>query len=314
MATQAKKDELTWMHVIVRVFLNSTTHPIEYAKVLIQLGHEPLEPYKSRTIFGREAFYYPSVFSYISYIKKRDGFSGCYRGLTPKLAANIVSGVAFQRVTESIKFSELDGDVVVEDLTVREKTQRFLQNTTRESAGRVAAILASQPFHVIAVRCMAEFVGEDGQYTGVFTAVGIIYREQGVKGFFCGLIPRLLCDLAALWLGKTLAHVINNYLVEDKDLKQYVSASMNFLASAVTYPLQVVSNCMAVSGSGLVAGSPPNMPIYSGWLDCYRNLRQVRGLKRGSSMLWRAYTGPTIMLDGCLNIPSSSMFAIPLSS
>lgn len=62
---------------------------------------------------------------------------------------------------------------------------------------------------------------------GVFTSVGVIYREQGVKGFFCGLIPRLLCDLAALWLGKTLAHVINNYLVEDKDLKQYVSASMN---------------------------------------------------------------------------------------
>lgn len=182
-------------------------------------------------------------------------------------------------------------------------------------------------------------------YRGVFTSVGVIYREQGVKGFFCGLIPRLLCDLAALWLGKTLAHVINNYLVEDKDLKQYVSASMNvslwvrvrvipqrfliserdseyswvwvviwiiwvgialvpeyvtwlapeykllqriwlcilltpqrpiwvtflwvflwtsgqvlklvplfcsfqFLASALTYPLQVVSNCMAVSGSG----------------------------------------------------------------
>lgn len=57
--------------------------------------------------------------------------------------------------------------------------------------------------------------------------MGVIYREQGVKGFFSGLIPRLLCDMAALWLGKTLAHVINNYLVEDKDLKQYVSASMS---------------------------------------------------------------------------------------
>lgn len=64
-------------------------------------------------------------------------------------------------------------------------------------------------------------------YSGVFTAVGIIYKEQGVKGFFCGLIPRLLCDITALWLGKTLAHIINNYLLEDRDLKQYVSASMN---------------------------------------------------------------------------------------
>lgn len=307
MAAQSKKDELTWMNVLVRVFLNSATHPIEYAKVLIQLGHEPMQPYKSRTIFGREAFYYPSVFGYISFIKKRDGFKGCYRGLTPKLAANIVSGIAFQRVTESIKFKELDGEVNIEELTISERTQRFLQNTSRESAGRAAAILASQPFHVIAVRCMAEFVGQDGQYTGVFTAVGIIYREQGILGFFCGLIPRLLCDLTALWLGKTLAHVINNYLVEDRDLKQYVSASMNFLAAALVYPLQVVSNCMAISGSGLVAGSPPHMPVFDSWIDCYKHLRQIRGLKRGSSLLWRTYTGP-LLLEGVTSIPSVDMF------
>lgn len=56
------------------------------------------------------------------------------------------------------------------------------------------------------------------------------------------------------------------------------------------------------------------MPIYSSWFDCYRHLQQSRGLKRGSSMLWRAYTGPTIMLDGSLNIPSSDMFAAPLTS
>lgn len=62
-------------------------------------------------------------------------------------------------------YQELDGEVNIEELTVKQRTQRFLQNTTRESAGRAAAILASQPFHVIAVRCMAEFVGEDGKYT-----------------------------------------------------------------------------------------------------------------------------------------------------
>ncbi|CAL4127021.1 unnamed protein product, partial [Meganyctiphanes norvegica] len=227
MAAEGKREELTWMHVIVRVFLNSTTHPIEYAKVLIQIGHEPLDPYKSRTIFGREAFYYPSVFGYIRHIKAKDGLWGCYRGLTPKLAANIVSGVAFQRVTEKIKFKDLDGEVAVEDLTPKQETQRFLQNTARESAGRAAAILVSQPFHVIAVRCMAEFVGGDEKYTGVVSSVTVIYQDNGIKGFFAGLIPRLLCDLGALWLGKTLAHLLNRYLVEDKDLKQYVGASMN---------------------------------------------------------------------------------------
>ncbi|XP_064089983.1 mitochondrial carrier homolog 2-like [Macrobrachium nipponense] len=144
-------------------------------------------------------------------------------------------------------------------------------------------------------------------HRGVFTAVGIIYREQGILGFFCGLIPRLLCDLTALWLGKTLAHVINNYLVEDRDLKQYVSASMNFLAAALVYPLQVVSNCMAISGSGLVAGSPPHMPVFDGWIDCYKHLRQIRGLSVWASLLWRTYTGP-LLLDGVTSIPSVDMF------
>ncbi|MPC56789.1 hypothetical protein E2C01_050756 [Portunus trituberculatus] len=46
----------------------------------------------------------------------------------------------------------------------------------------------------------------------------------------------------------------------------------------------------------LAAGSPPNMPIFSGWMDCYSHLRQIRGLKRGSSMLWRPFTGPTMMM------------------
>lgn len=40
----------------------------------------------------------------VAYIKRRDGFGGCYRGLTPKLASNIVSGIAFQRAVEQIKF------------------------------------------------------------------------------------------------------------------------------------------------------------------------------------------------------------------
>ena len=31
---------------------------------LLQIGHEPLPPYKSRTIFGREKLFYPSIFSY----------------------------------------------------------------------------------------------------------------------------------------------------------------------------------------------------------------------------------------------------------
>ena len=58
-----------------------------------------------------------------------------------------------------------DPDIDLDDLDMQQKTQYFLQNTARETVGRITAIVASQPFHVIAVRSMAEFVGNDGKYT-----------------------------------------------------------------------------------------------------------------------------------------------------
>lgn len=37
-----KSEELGWMNVVVRVGLNACTHPVEYAKVLIQVSNSEL--------------------------------------------------------------------------------------------------------------------------------------------------------------------------------------------------------------------------------------------------------------------------------
>ena len=37
-------------------------HPLELSKVLIQLGHEPIAPKNTKTLLGRPALAYPSVF------------------------------------------------------------------------------------------------------------------------------------------------------------------------------------------------------------------------------------------------------------
>ncbi|XP_047736611.1 mitochondrial carrier homolog 2 [Hyalella azteca] len=282
-------EEHNWMHVIVRVGLNACTHPIEYAKVLIQIGHEPLPPYKSRTILGKEKLFYPSIFSYYLQI------APCSRSL------HAPDRSMFQN-------DEASSD----DLNLQERTERCLRRTARETAGRCAAIIASQPLHVIAVRTMAEFVGHDGQYTSVVGSVVVIYREEGVAGFFAGLVPRLVCDVGCLWLANALIHIVNNFVIEDKDLQSYVGASIKFLAGSLWYPLQVVSSCMAVSGSGLVAGSPPRMPEYKSWQECYRHLKSMKALKRGGTLLWRAYTGPTFFsASGAPLLPRVDMLSVP---
>lgn len=48
----------------------------------------------------------------------------------------------------------------------------------------------------------------------------------------------------------------------------------------------------------LIAGLPPQMPIYNSWLDCWSHLSATNQLKRGNSLLWRYYTGPQVIING----------------
>lgn len=168
----------------------------------------------------------------------------------------------------------------------------------KDVVSRLTAIIVSQPFHVITIRMMAQFVGGEEKYSGLFASIAEVYRENGIQGFFSGLVPRLLGDVLSVLLANTLAYVVNTYLVEETDMKMYSTATISFVASALTYPFQVVSNCMAICGSGLTAATPPHMPVYSSWLDCWANLTERNQLRRGSSLLIRYYTGPQVVIDG----------------
>lgn len=292
------KNESTWSGIALRLLMNTVSHPIEYAKVLIQIGHEPVPPYATTTLFGRPALALPNVFQYVAYIKSVDGFVGCYRGLGPKLCASTVSGITYQKVYEGVRFEDNKVTTNVDELSEEERRRRFLQDLSREIACRTCAIIASQPFTVIAVRMMAQFVGGENKYSGILCSIKEVYNENGLFGFFSGVVPRILGEVASLIIASSLTFVINAYLVDDHDLRTYTSASMTFIAGAITYPFQVVSNCMAVTNSGLTAGRPPQMPLYISWTDCWSNLSHMNQLKRGSSLLFRYYTGPQVIIQG----------------
>ena len=82
------------MHVLVSG-VTAATHPVDLAKTLIQIGHEPLAPKPTQSIFGTPKLSLPSSFVYSGHIKKQDGSFGVYRGLVPKLvtlgASSVVS-------------------------------------------------------------------------------------------------------------------------------------------------------------------------------------------------------------------------------
>ena len=81
--------------------VTAATHPFDLAKTLIQIGHEPLAPKPTRSIFGTPQHSLPSVFVYIGHIKKKDGFFGMYRGLVPKLVTLGASAVVSDQFAQN---------------------------------------------------------------------------------------------------------------------------------------------------------------------------------------------------------------------
>jgi len=293
-------------------------HPLELSKVLIQLGHEPIAPRNTKSLLGKPVLAYPSVFQYCGHIRRRDGFLGLWRGVSPRLI-----NVAIQHFAEK-KFNELyppeeTGEEDEDELTLEQKQERVLRETLRSIACKVTCVVITQPLHVMALRAIAEFVGNEEKYSGGLTlglyngAVNIL-NENGILGFWSGLVPRALGEVGVIAVTAGLSFLVNEFLIKkEKDMKQYTNHITSFLAGSLFYPLQVSSACMAVSRSGLAAGYPPMMPFYTNWLDCLKRLKAEGQLKRGSSLFFRYYTGPQVIVGGRVIAANTGMLKSPFS-
>jgi len=280
---------IDWNSVAVGAGMAAMAHPFTYVKVLVQLGHEPLSPVLGRNLTFRRQLMYPGVMSYISHIRKTDGNLGMYRGLLPRLCANLTTSVTYQAVGHYA-----DPSTYLEDRTsvdAKSMLAKVFEQSIKETIARGSAVIISQPFHVIALRTMAEFVGHESLYTNMFTASGEIYQKEGIMGFFAGLAPRLIAEVATIWLVNLLSQVSNNYILTEAneltDLRQYSSIIMGYVVQTITYPLSVTGTIMTVNGSRIQAGGEPFVPRYDGWYACLKDLYAKGLTSRGSSMFFR---------------------------
>ena len=265
-------------------------HPVPAAHV----GYEPLPPTIGRNIFGRQVCQLPGLFCYAQHIASIDGRRGLFTGLTPRLCSGVlgtvVHGKVLQYYQESEKPEELGSVTVQKEYS--SSFDRVIKETTREMIARSAATLITHPFHVITLRSMVQFIGRESKYCGLCDSIVTIYREEGIVGFFAGLIPRLLGDIISLWLCNSLAYLINTYALDSgvstmNEMKSYSQAVTGFFASMLTYPFVLVSNLMAVNNCGLAGGSPPYSPIYTSWIDCWCMLQKAGNMSRGNSLFFR---------------------------
>jgi len=270
-----------------RLAASVALHPLQYSKTLMQLGYEPIPPRLGRSFFGKPVLVLPNIFQYASHIRRVDGVIGCYRGLTPKIIGTIVSLFASEKFAEKLNLKPLEYKEN-EDRSPTDKDLRYsiVYNLKRELVLSISGIVISSPFRVISVRMMAQFIGHEKIYQTVTGSIIEIWRTEGIRGFFSGLIPELLCDVTCLLLTSAVMYVGSKHLTNDV-IRQYTNGFVQFFFSSLFYPLQVVSTCSTVSGTKLLAGKPPLMPLYTTWYDCYVDLNARDELRRGSSNLRR---------------------------
>ncbi|XP_069731930.1 mitochondrial carrier homolog 1 [Phaenicophaeus curvirostris] len=278
------------LFVVLGAGLAAASHPLLYVKLLVQVGHEPLPPIVGRNVLGRKVLYLPGFFTYARHIVEVDGKRGLFRGLTPRLISSTLSTITRGSVKKAFPLEDMEHVSNKDD--VKTSLRKVVKETSHEMMMQCVSRLVSHPLHVISMRCMVQFVGREVKYSGVFSAISRIFKEEGILGFFVGLVPHILGDVIFLWCCNLLAHFINTYAVDDNFsqasvIRSYTKFVMGIAVSMLTYPFLLVGDLMAVNNCGLRAGLPPYAPAFTSWIHCWRYLSAQGQLFRGSSLLFR---------------------------
>ncbi|XP_064160760.1 mitochondrial carrier homolog 1-like [Anguilla rostrata] len=286
--------------VLLGAGVTAITHPLLYVKLLIQVGHEPLPPTVGTTMFGRKVLYLPGFFSYARHIIRVDGKRGLFRGLSPRVMSSAISTIVRSKVKQAVPAEDTEQVSNRDDL--KTSFRKVVRETSHEMVVQCLSRIATHPFHVISVRCMAQFVGREVKYRGLFSCIAKIFQEEGVGGFFVGIIPHVLGEVIFLWCCNLLAHLINTYAVDDNfsqapAVRSYTKFVMGIAVSVLTYPFMLVADLMAVNNCGLAAGLPPNSPVFKSWAHCWRHLSVQGQLFRGSSFFFRRAPVAVTALD-----------------
>ena len=88
---------------------------------------------------------------------------------------------------------------------------------------------------------MSQFIGGEDKYSGLAGGVMAVWNESGLAGFWAGMVPRALGEVAVLGITASITFLVNAYVIDDKEMRAYTGHVAGFLASSMCYPFQVCS-------------------------------------------------------------------------
>ncbi|EMD39816.1 hypothetical protein CERSUDRAFT_112079 [Gelatoporia subvermispora B] len=252
---------------------------------------------------------YQGVAGTVKSILKHDGIRGMYRGLGPTILGYLPTWAIYFAVYDGIKnyFGATPMDDVGEAVRhVYPAAQvKGYQPLSREHpwslhlfsamAAGATSTVCTNPLWVIKTRFMTQPRTET-RYRHTLDAVRTIYRTEGVRAFFRGLLPSLLgiCHVAVQFpLYEYLKRTFRKHSPPGEELPPrkilICSAISKMTASIATYPHEVVRTRLQTQKRPLVKdpNAPPARIPQGGIVRTTKNIIMVegwRGLYKGLSV------------------------------
>ncbi|XP_028516096.1 mitochondrial carrier homolog 2 [Exaiptasia diaphana] len=280
--TPPPKDEKNpALSLMLSMAMTTATYPLTSVKLLVQVGHEPIPAVATKTFFGNTVMRLPGLFQYGKHLVKTDGYLRLYSGLVPRLMNQFIGLMVNDAALDALKSkddSSLDAfKLEPAETNIQDDLKSFTVETCKHTVAKCVAVVVAHPFQVLTVRMVVQYVGKETAYSGLVSSVKEIMNNHGITGFFDGIVPRLVGEVLSLWICRTLHFLVTKYGL-DKEVAS--RKEINMLMHC-----HVKSNIFLLNR--LAGGSPPNMPIYDDWVDCFKHLRSGGNLWRGSSVLRR---------------------------
>jgi len=196
-----------------------------------------------------ESLRYKSVWDAFRRIIRHDGVRGLYQGFSPNFIGSAIAWGQYFYLYQEFK------------ARMRRKHEE-LSAGQHLLAGMLAGVITAactNPIWVVKTRMQTQRRGAEGSYRGLFQGIAVLWREEGIIGFYKGWIPALLGvphGAVQFMAYEELRKVLSQYLKSSEGKVEMntfhfmgMACFSKLTASIITYPALVLRSRLQVRPS-----------------------------------------------------------------
>lgn len=227
---------LKYEHLIAGVSAGLTStlalHPLDVIKIRLAVNDGLISTVTPK---------YSGIINAFSTILKEESIYGLYRGVTPNLVGAGASWGLYFFFYNSIKSITQKGNL---DLPLSAG-----QHLLAASEAGFCTLLITNPIWVVKTRLVMQFDQNKLKYTGMTNCLVKIFQEEGIKGYYKGLIPGILGVSHGAVQFMAYEELKNRYnlykrtpITTKLGTIEYLTfaAVSKLMAAGLTYPYQVI--------------------------------------------------------------------------